>query len=242
MSTPAEPPSEATGSASRDAKRALRDQVLTARRRPPAGRVGDGRRGHRRPRAGVGAVRRARTVAAYVSVGRGARHGLLLERLARGGQAGAAARRAARPRPRLGGVHRTGVAGARAPRAARAERAAARAWTRSRTPTWCSCPGLAVSADGDRLGPRRGLLRPGAGPGAGGRPVAVLLHEDEVGVDVPAEPHDRPVTHAITPAGVHALGTADGSVRPQSSPASGTRVSESSPASSTASREKAQGR
>ena len=66
-------------------------------------------------------------------------------------------------------------------------------------------PGLAVSPAGDRLG-RGGGCYDRALARAAGRPVAVLLHDDEVGVDVPTEPHDRPVTHAITPAGVRALG------------------------------------
>jgi 5-formyltetrahydrofolate cyclo-ligase len=32
--------------------------------------------------------------------------------------------------------------------------------------------------------------------------TCVLLYDDEVGVDVPVEPHDRPVTAAASPAGV----------------------------------------
>ncbi|UUZ60615.1 5-formyltetrahydrofolate cyclo-ligase [Nocardioides sp. B-3] len=63
-------------------------------------------------------------------------------------------------------------------------------------------PGLAASADGDRLGRGggsydRALARVGAGV-----PVAVLLHENETGLDVPTEPHDRRVTHVVTEAGV----------------------------------------
>jgi 5-formyltetrahydrofolate cyclo-ligase len=30
----------------------------------------------------------------------------------------------------------------------------------------------------------------------------VLLHDEEVGVDVPVEPHDRKVTAAATPSGI----------------------------------------
>jgi 5-formyltetrahydrofolate cyclo-ligase len=67
-------------------------------------------------------------------------------------------------------------------------------------------PGLAVSPTGDRLG-RGGGCYDRALARAAGRPTAVLLHDDEVGWDVPTEPHDRPVTHAITPAGVHPLGS-----------------------------------
>lgn len=63
-------------------------------------------------------------------------------------------------------------------------------------------PGLAASVGGDRLGRGggsydRALARVGAGV-----PIGILLHEDEVGLDVPTEPHDRRVTHLVTPAGV----------------------------------------
>ncbi|WP_035748023.1 5-formyltetrahydrofolate cyclo-ligase [Glycomyces sp. NRRL B-16210] len=60
-------------------------------------------------------------------------------------------------------------------------------------------PGLAVSHDGMRLGRGggsydRALAR--VGPEV---PVVALLRDEEFGVAVPAEPHDRPVTGVITP-------------------------------------------
>ena len=63
-------------------------------------------------------------------------------------------------------------------------------------------PGLAASVGGNRLGRGggsydRALARVGAGV-----PIGILLHEDETGLDVPIESHDRRVTHAVTPAGV----------------------------------------
>ncbi len=63
-------------------------------------------------------------------------------------------------------------------------------------------PGLAVAPDGMRLG---------RGGGSYDRALArvpvdtftcVLLHDDEVGLEVPREPHDRPVTAVVSPAGL----------------------------------------
>jgi 5-formyltetrahydrofolate cyclo-ligase len=70
-------------------------------------------------------------------------------------------------------------------------------------------PGLAVDASGMRLGRGGGsydrvlarLTVAGAAP-----PLVVLLYDGEVLSRVPAEPHDRPVTAAVTPSGVHRFG------------------------------------
>ena len=43
----------------------------------------------------------------------------------------------------------------------------------------------------------RALLRVGAGT-----PVAVVLYDDEVGLPVPADPHDVPVGYALTAGGI----------------------------------------
>jgi 5-formyltetrahydrofolate cyclo-ligase len=67
-------------------------------------------------------------------------------------------------------------------------------------------PGLAVDGQGVRLGRGGGsydrvLARIGA---AGARPaLTVLLYDTEVVGSVPAEPHDLPVSAAVTPSGVH---------------------------------------
>ena len=111
-------------------------------------------------------VRRAATVAAYVSVGREPGTGILLDALRRRRQAGDPAAAAARQRPRLGDLRRPRILGHRPARPARADDAAL---------------GPEAIADGrrrDRAGPgrrrrraaagaRRRFLRPGAGPGAG---------------------------------------------------------------------------
>jgi 5-formyltetrahydrofolate cyclo-ligase len=63
-------------------------------------------------------------------------------------------------------------------------------------------PGLAVSATGVRLGRGGGSydralarVRPGA-------LVLMLLYEGEIVDDLPAEPHDQPVSGAVTPGGL----------------------------------------
>jgi 5-formyltetrahydrofolate cyclo-ligase len=67
-------------------------------------------------------------------------------------------------------------------------------------------PGLAVDGQGLRLGRGGGsydrvLARIGA---AGARPaLAVLLYDAELVGSVPAEPHDLPVAAAVTPSAVH---------------------------------------
>lgn len=66
-------------------------------------------------------------------------------------------------------------------------------------------PGLAVSSSGLRLGRGGGSYDRALGRVPVGTFTCVLLYPDEVGVDVPAEPHDRRVLAAATPDGITSL-------------------------------------
>ena len=63
-------------------------------------------------------------------------------------------------------------------------------------------PGLAVDPSGVRLGRGGGSYDRALARVPAGTFTCVLLYDDEVGVPVPAEPHDRAVGWAATPAGV----------------------------------------
>ena len=63
-------------------------------------------------------------------------------------------------------------------------------------------PGLAVSSRGERLGRGGGCYDRALGRVPVGTFTCVLLHDDEVGIDVPVEPHDRSVTAAVSPSGI----------------------------------------
>ena len=186
------------------AKTALRDQVLAARKRRPL----EAAAGFAASVADVALawepVRSAATVAAYVSVGSEPGTGLLLDALA------AAGKRVLLPVVLPGldldwAVYtgRDGLAPAvrgllepTAPAArARGDRAGRR---RPRA-------GPGVSLSGARLGQGGGCYDRALPRVSPGTPVAVLLYDDEVGLAVPAEPHDVRVGFALTSRGVVAL-------------------------------------
>ncbi|MFS3127048.1 5-formyltetrahydrofolate cyclo-ligase [Nocardioides sp. Bht2] len=62
-------------------------------------------------------------------------------------------------------------------------------------------PGLAVDRTGLRLGRGGGSYDRALGRVPQGTFTCVLLHDGEVRDHVPSEPHDRPVTAAVTPGG-----------------------------------------
>jgi len=71
-------------------------------------------------------------------------------------------------------------------------------------------PGTAVSADGARLGQGGGCYDRALPRITAGTPVAVVLYDDEVGLDVPRDPHDVRVGFALTAGGVVSLSRSPG--------------------------------
>lgn len=187
------------------AKLALRDQLVTARNRLGVAEVGDAARELAGVLLAADEVRRAASVAAYVSIGNEPGTGPLLDGLV------AARKRVVLPvlladgdldwavytgpddlrRARLGLLEPTGpMLGPEA----------------IGTPDAVLVPGLAVAADGMRLGRGGGSYDRALGRVPVGTFTCVLLYDGEVGVDVPREPHDRPVTAAATPRGILRFG------------------------------------
>ncbi|PUA82515.1 5-formyltetrahydrofolate cyclo-ligase [Nocardioides currus] len=196
MPTPAQPP---VPSAGQTAKRALREQVLAARRLRSAADSEAAEAAIADHVLAWDVVRRASTVACYVSVHREPGTRRLLDALLAGGT------RVLLPvlRPDLDldwALHDGDLAEARRgllePTGPRLGVDAVGGADVVLT------PGLAASLAGDRLGYGAGcydraLARVGADV-----PIGIVLHDDEVGLVVPTEPHDRRVTHLVTPSGI----------------------------------------
>ena len=184
----------------RTAKLALRDQLLAARRRIPVLDQGAGARATAEHLLATEEVRRAATVAAYVSVSHEPGTGPLLDALAGAGTrvllpvvtpemdldwaayAGPEDLRRARgllepAGPRLG---LDAVAGADV----------------------VLVPALAVDRVGNRLGRGAGCYDRALARVPVGTFTCVVLHRGEVVEHVPAESHDRTVAAAVTPDGL----------------------------------------
>ncbi len=183
------------------AKLALRDQLLTARRRRTLAEVGGAARAIADHLLDATEVRRAATVACYVSVGSEPGTTALLDRLISAGKRvilpvllpdndldwavyhgetslAPAGRGLLEPMsPRLG-VEAIATADA------------------------VLVPGLAVSPVGQRLGRGGGSYDRSLARVPVGTFTCVLLYADETGHQVPTEEHDRPVGAVVTPAGV----------------------------------------
>lgn len=183
------------------AKVALRDQLLTARRRRSLAEAAEAATALREHVLATPEVRRAATVAAYVSIGTEPGTGLLLDALVEAGKRvllpvllpdgdldwaaydgpGSLARGSRgllEPEGPLVGVDAVATADV------------------------VLVPGLAVDDTGLRLGRGGGSYDRALARVPVGTFTCVLLHDGETGRPVPSEPHDRRVTAAATPAGV----------------------------------------
>ena len=181
-------------------KLALRDQLLTARNRRPLAEVGEVGRRIADHLLAAPEVRRAATVAAYVSIGTEPGTGLLLHALADAG------RRVVLPvllpdGDLDWGTYRgdASLAPARMGLLEPVDRLGVDAIA---TADVVLVPGLAVSPTGLRIGRGGGSYDRALARVPLGTFTCVLLHDEEIGLDVPAEPHDRPVTAAASPAGI----------------------------------------
>jgi 5-formyltetrahydrofolate cyclo-ligase len=187
------------------AKTALRDQVLTVRRRRPLAEAASFAASVVDVALGWSPVRRAATVAAYVSVGSEPGTGLLLDALVDAGKrvivpvllADNDLDWAVYSGPRSLAPAGRGLLEPLGPRLGVDAVVGADV---------VLVPGLAVSSAGDRLGRGGGSYDRVLARVSPDTPVAVLLHDDEVGLPVPTDPHDVRVGFALTDAGVVALG------------------------------------
>lgn len=182
------------------AKTALRDRLLTARRRRPLLELGEDARATSEHLLATPEVRRAATVAAYVSIGAEPGTSVLLEALS------ATGRRVVLPRLLPDGDLDWGTwrgEGSLAPaRMGLLEPVDSLGVDAVATADVVLVPGLAVSPTGLRLGRGGGSYDRALARVPVGTWTCVLLFDDEVGLDVPAEPHDRPVLAAATPRGI----------------------------------------
>ncbi|WP_028637366.1 5-formyltetrahydrofolate cyclo-ligase [Nocardioides sp. URHA0032] len=186
------------------AKIAVRDRLLTARNRRPIAEVGAAARKLAEHLLATVDVRRAATVAAYVSMNGEPGTGPLLDGLRRAGKRvilpvllpdgdldWAVYRDAGDLAPaRLGLLEPIG------------ERLGPDAVA---TADVVIVPALAVSPTGVRLGRGGGSYDRALGRVPVGTFTCALLYDGEVGLDIPVEPHDRPVLFAATPSGLRPL-------------------------------------
>jgi 5-formyltetrahydrofolate cyclo-ligase len=184
-----------------EAKTAVRDQLLTARNRRPLLDRSEAALAIARHLTAAPEVRRAATVAAYVAVGAEPGTAPLLHALLAAGKrvvlpvlqpdndldwAAFAGDQDLAPAPRglLEPVGRRLGADAVA------------------TADVVLVPGLACSSVGERLGRGGGSYDRALARVPVGTFTCVLLYDEEVGLAVPVEPHDLPVTAAASPSGI----------------------------------------
>ena len=187
------------------AKTALRDQLLTARNRRSLAEVSAAGAAITEQLLALEEVRRAASVAAYVSVGREPGTGLLLDGLR------AAGKRVLLPLTRRTdeGVLDLDWAVYEGPDSLAPARygllepsTPPLGLDAIATPDVVLVPGMAVSAAGYRIGKGAGCYDRALRRVPVGTFTCVVLYDDEVGRDVPVEPHDLPVLTAVSPAGL----------------------------------------
>lgn len=189
------------------AKLALRDQLLAARGRRSLAEVGEAGALLAQHVLELPEVRHAASIAAYVSVGPEPGTGLLLDALvgagkrvllpivtkATDGHRGLDLDWATYHGPTSLAPARFGLLEPVGPRLGAEAIATADA---------VLVPGMAVSPTGMRMGRGAGCYDRTLARVPVGTPLIALLYADEVGLDVPFEPHDRSVTAVATPDGV----------------------------------------
>ncbi len=183
------------------AKLALRDQLLTARRRRPLVAVGAAARAIADELLAAPEVRRAATVAGYVSVGSEPGTTALLDRLVDAGK------RVILPvllpdNDLDWSTYHGGTSLAPAGRGLLEPLGPRLGVEAVATADAVLVPGLAVSPTGQRLGRGGGSYDRALARVPVGTFTCVLLYADETGHTVPTEPHDRAVTAVATPDGI----------------------------------------
>lgn len=187
------------------AKLAARDRLLTARNRRPLSEVGDAARAIAEHLLASEPVRRAATVAAYVSVNGEPGTAPLLDGLRAAGKR--VVLPVVLPDKDLDWAVYEGPDRLAAVRFGLLEPTAEPLGVDSiGTADVVLVPALAVSPTGARLGRGGGCYDRALGRVPVGTFTCALLYDEEVGVDVPVEPHDRPVLFAATPTGIRRLG------------------------------------
>ncbi len=194
------------------AKTALRDQLITARNRRSLAEVGQASADLARVLLASDPIRSAAVVAAYVSIGTEPGTGLLLDALYEAGK------RVLLPIT-TGGLSTGDLDLDWAAYAGPGSLARARfGLLEPETPPLgreaivtadvVLVPGLACSATGFRIGKGGGCYDRALARVPVGTFTCLLAYDDEVGVSVPLEPHDRPVLAVATPSGIRTLGPA----------------------------------
>ncbi|MDO7867694.1 5-formyltetrahydrofolate cyclo-ligase [Nocardioides jiangxiensis] len=183
------------------AKQALRDQLLAARRSLDVATLGAAGRSLAAVVLEMPEVRRAATVAAYVSVGSEPGTGALLEGLLHAGKR--VLLPVLLPDNDLDWAVLTAVDELAAARRGLLEPTGPRLGREAiATAEVLLVPGLAVGADGARMGKGGGSYDRALNRSAPDAFVCALLHDGELLASVPSEPHDVPVAAAATPSGV----------------------------------------